>query len=105
MGKSRKLAQRLKTARCGCGTPCSNRSPNRTRHCHEVVYAYLASCKSREIKGSTLAKYKTLTNQLGAYCRDKGYTPRAYQTPVSMARRSSMSPTFWITNWKPIQRI
>ncbi len=41
---------------------------------HEVVEAYLSSCKSREIKGSTLAKYKTLTNQLEAHCKVKGYT-------------------------------
>ena len=41
---------------------------------HEVVVAYLSSCQSREIKGSTLAKYKTLTNQLEAYCKVKGYT-------------------------------
>lgn len=40
----------------------------------EVVEAYLSSCRSREIKGSTLAKYKTLTNQLKAYCKGKGYT-------------------------------
>jgi integrase len=40
----------------------------------EVVEAYLSACKSREIKGSTQAKYKTLTNQLEAYCSEKGYT-------------------------------
>jgi len=39
----------------------------------EALEAYLAKCESRDIKGSTLAKYKTLTNQLGAYCVDKGY--------------------------------
>jgi site-specific recombinase XerD len=38
----------------------------------EALEAYLAKCKSRDIKGSTLAKYKTLTNQLGAYCARKG---------------------------------
>jgi len=40
---------------------------------HEVLEAYLSARKSREITGSTLAKYKTLTNQLDAYCKDKGY--------------------------------
>ncbi len=40
----------------------------------EVLEAYLSTRKSREITGSTLAKYKTLTNQVEAYCRDKGYT-------------------------------
>jgi integrase len=41
---------------------------------HEVLEAYLSNCKSREIRGSTLAKYKTLTNQLEAYCKLQGYT-------------------------------
>jgi hypothetical protein len=41
---------------------------------HDVVESYLSGCRSREIKGSTLAKYKTLTKQLEAYCREKGYT-------------------------------
>lgn len=40
----------------------------------EVVEAYLSACKSREIKSSTLAKYKTLTNQLEAHCSGKCYT-------------------------------
>lgn len=40
----------------------------------EVVEAYLSSCRSREIIGSTLAKYKTLTNQLEAFCQKQGYT-------------------------------
>ena len=40
----------------------------------EVVEAHLSACKSREIKGSTQAKYRTLTNQLEAYCSEKGYT-------------------------------
>jgi integrase len=40
----------------------------------EVLEAYLSARKSREITGSTLAKYKTLTNQLEAYCSEKGYT-------------------------------
>jgi site-specific recombinase XerD len=39
----------------------------------EVIGAYLAKCWSREIQTSTLAKYKTLTNQLTAYCTEKGY--------------------------------
>jgi integrase len=40
----------------------------------EVLEAYLSSCASREITGTTLAKYKTLKNQLKAYCDGKGYT-------------------------------
>ena len=40
----------------------------------EVLEAYLSTRKSRDIQGSTLAKYKTLTNQLKAYCDNKGYT-------------------------------
>jgi len=40
----------------------------------EVLEAYLPSCKSRAIKGSTPAKYETLANQLKAYCDHKGYT-------------------------------
>lgn len=39
----------------------------------EALEAYLIKVKSRDIKGSTLCKYKTLTNQLRAYCTDKGY--------------------------------
>ncbi len=39
----------------------------------EVIEAYLGKCKSRDIKGSTLTKYKTLPNQFGAYCIDQGY--------------------------------
>jgi hypothetical protein len=40
----------------------------------EAVEAYLSACKSREIQGSTQAKYRTLTNQLEAYCSEAGYT-------------------------------
>jgi site-specific recombinase XerD len=39
----------------------------------EVIEAYLDNRRTREIGGSTLAKYKTLTNQLGLYCTEKGY--------------------------------
>lgn len=39
----------------------------------DVLDAYLGNSKSRGIQGSTLAKYKTLTNQLGAYCTGQGY--------------------------------
>lgn len=39
----------------------------------EVIEAYLAKCRNREIQTSTLAKYKTLTNQFAAYCAEKGY--------------------------------
>jgi site-specific recombinase XerD len=35
--------------------------------------AYLSKCASRAIKESTLAKYKTLTNQLVSFCARKGY--------------------------------
>jgi site-specific recombinase XerC len=40
----------------------------------EAVEAYLSACKSREIQGSTQAKYRTLTNQLEAYSSEAGYT-------------------------------
>lgn len=39
----------------------------------ETIDAYLDHYKSRDIQGSTLAKYRTLTNQLGAYCTEEGY--------------------------------
>lgn len=49
--------------------------PQQTRKLiREALEAYLSACKSREIQGSTLAKYKTLTNQLEQYCKEKGYT-------------------------------
>lgn len=38
-----------------------------------MIEAYLAKCRNREIQASTLAMYKTLTNQLAAYCAEKGY--------------------------------
>jgi integrase len=39
----------------------------------ETLDAYLDHHRSQDIQGSTLAKYRTLTNQLGAYCTEKGY--------------------------------
>jgi hypothetical protein len=39
----------------------------------EAIDAYLSKCQSRDIEPSTLAKYKTLTNQLTAYSTGKGY--------------------------------
>jgi site-specific recombinase XerD len=41
---------------------------------HDVLEAYLSSRKSGNIRDSTLAKYRTLSNQLRAYCESKGYT-------------------------------
>jgi len=38
----------------------------------EAVEAFLAKCKNRNIAPNTLAKYRTFTNQLDAYCRDRG---------------------------------
>ena len=49
-----------------------NTNPARTT-VNEATAAYLANRKSREIASSTLAKYKTLTNQLETYCARQGY--------------------------------
>lgn len=38
----------------------------------DATEAYLAKCKNRNIAPNTLAKYKTFTNQLMAYCVDRG---------------------------------
>ena len=47
--------------------------PERTRITVEAAAeAFLAKCKNRNIAPNTLAKYRTFTNQLGAYCRDRG---------------------------------
>ena len=35
--------------------------------------AFLAECENRNIPPNTLAKYRTFTNQLSAYCQDRGY--------------------------------
>jgi integrase len=40
----------------------------------QATDAYIAKCNSRDIKSPTLAKYKTLTNQLEAYCARLGYS-------------------------------
>ena len=71
--------------RWGLGPPTAP-SPNRTRPqirfptrpplertvC-DAIEAYLAKCRSRDIKPPTLAKYKTFTNQLEVYCTSRGY--------------------------------
>jgi site-specific recombinase XerD len=38
----------------------------------DATEAFLAKCKNRNIAPNTLAKYRTFTNQLEAYCRDRG---------------------------------
>jgi site-specific recombinase XerD len=38
----------------------------------DATEAFLAKCKNRNIASNTLAKYRTFTNQLEAYCRDRG---------------------------------
>ncbi len=39
----------------------------------EALQAFLTKCANREIRPSTLAKYKTFTKQLRAYCDRQGY--------------------------------
>ena len=39
----------------------------------EAIEAFLAKSKNRGIAPNTLAKYRTFTNQLSAYCADRGY--------------------------------
>ena len=39
----------------------------------EASAAFLAKCKNRNIAPNTLAKYCTFTNQLSAYCQNRGY--------------------------------
>jgi hypothetical protein len=39
----------------------------------KALQAFLTKCANREIKSSTLAKYKTFTKQLRAYCDRQGY--------------------------------
>jgi integrase len=52
--------------------PATDSLPARTT-VSETTDAYLDHYNSRDIQGSTLAKYRTLTNQLGAYCTEQGY--------------------------------
>ena len=39
----------------------------------DALHAFLDRCKNRGIQPTTLSKYRTFTNQLNAYCSDKGY--------------------------------
>jgi hypothetical protein len=39
----------------------------------DAAQAFLAKCKSRNITPNTVAKYRTFTNQLSAYCAGRGY--------------------------------
>jgi len=48
----------------------------------EATKAFLLKCESRQIKASTLRKYRTLTTQLLAFCESGGYT-RIRQLGVS----------------------
>jgi integrase len=57
---------------CSEPKPAPVPSPARTK-VREATEAFLAKCHSRAIRSSTVAKYKTLTNQLEAYCTDRGY--------------------------------
>ena len=38
----------------------------------DATEAFLAKCKNRNIAPNTLAKYRTFTNQLEAFCQDRG---------------------------------
>lgn len=38
----------------------------------DATEAFLAKCKNRNIASNTVAKYRTFTNQLEAYCQDRG---------------------------------
>jgi hypothetical protein len=47
--------------------------PEMYSHGLQFYRRHSRACKSREIEGSTLTKYMTLTNQLEGYCRGRGY--------------------------------
>lgn len=48
--------------------------------------AFLAKCKNRNIAPNTLAKYRTFTNQVSAYCQDRGYIYIDQLTVIDMDR-------------------
>jgi hypothetical protein len=52
----------------------------------DATQAFLAKCKSRNITSSTVAKYRTFTNQLSAYCADRGYVYIEQLTVTDMDR-------------------
>ncbi len=51
----------------------------------DAIDAFLAKCKNRSIAPNTLAKYHTFTNQLSAYCVDRGciYIDQLTVTPAN----------------------
>jgi integrase len=54
-------------------TPEAAPESQRTRiTVEDATQAYLAKCKNRSIAPNTLAKYRTFTNQLSAYCAVRG---------------------------------
>ena len=53
---------------------------------HEATEAFLAKCHNRNIAPNTLAKYKTFTNQLSAYCQHRGYLHIGQLTVSDMDR-------------------
>lgn len=52
----------------------------------EAIEAFLAKSKNRGIAPNTLAKYRTFTNQLSAYCADRGYIHVDQLTVIDMDR-------------------
>lgn len=52
--------------------PQQNESQIERIRVEEATEAFLAKCKNRNIAPNTLAKYRTFTNQLDAFCRDRG---------------------------------
>ncbi len=52
----------------------------------DAIKAFLAKCHNRNIAPNTLAKYKTFTNQLAAYCQHRGYVHVGQLTVSDMDR-------------------
>ena len=52
----------------------------------DSIEAFLAKNKNRNIAQNTLAKYRTFTNQLSAYCADRGYIYADQLTVIDMDR-------------------